>query len=350
MAGNHYIPQFILRHFCTDNLITYCDLKKQKIELRNTKSVFSEKGYYPDVLERSLCEKIELQFASLLNGKILKSHKRLNLSADEILILKKFLLTTVFRYKTNEQVESENYPDLSKSEFNSLGGDFFENLNKILECKTLEDMFNYADLDNESTNIKLFSYLKDILYSYTVIVSSKRCDEDFLIPDKGYASYEGPIKVKKLTATLDLAKKTNDPLLFQIASMLTPHDYSVFPLSSNLAILTMSPFFKLCLKGSPYKIKFPDDQPTLSDVLGFGNGGIIEAPKIRQQSEKVREYILEIQHLESKDVIFLNSLLISNSDQYFACADICRIQDTVDQLVDNNELSFLKSDMKSLRP
>ena len=105
MAGNHYIPQFILRHFCTDNLITYCDLQKQKIELRNTKSVFTEKGYYSDVLERSLCEKIEVQFATILNNKIIPSSNRLILSDDDMLILKKFLLISGLRYKIDLENE-----------------------------------------------------------------------------------------------------------------------------------------------------------------------------------------------------------------------------------------------------
>jgi hypothetical protein len=342
MAGNHYIPQFILRHFCTDNLITYCDLQKQKTELRNTKSVFTEKGYYSDVLERSLCEKIEVQFAAILNNKIIPSSNRLILSDDDMLILKKFLLISVLRFKINLENDVKLFPNLSKSKIESYLGDFYENLHKILECKTKEEMFKYIDFRHESTNIRLSAYFRDVLYSYTVIVSTKRCEEDFLIPDKGYASYEGPIKVKKLNATLDLAKKIRDPILFQIASMLTPHDYSVFPLSSSIAVLTMSSFFKLCSKGSPYNIKFPDDQPTLSDVLGFGNRETIEAPKVRNQSEKGLEYIIEIQSLNTDDVIFLNSLLLANSEQYFACADINRIQGTIERLSDNIDLSFLK--------
>jgi hypothetical protein len=343
MAGNHYIPQFILRHFCTDNLITYCDLQKQKVESRNTKSVFTEKGYYSDVLERSLCEKIEVQFATILNNKIIPAGNRLILSDDDMLILKKFLIISTLRYKVNLDYEVKLFPNLSKSEIERYLGDFSGNLHKILECKTKEEIFKYFDFKDDFTDMRLTAYLRDILCSYTVIVSTKRCEEDFIIPDKGYASYEGPIKIKKLNATLDLAKKTRDPLLFQIASMLTPHDYSVFPLSSNIAVLTMSPFFKLCLKGSPYNIKFPEEKPTLSDVLGFGNRETIEAPKVRNQSEKGIEYIIEIKSLNKDDVIFLNSLLLANSEHFFACANVNRIQKTICQFDDITYLSFLKT-------
>jgi hypothetical protein len=343
MAGNHYIPQFILRHFCTDNLITYCDLQNQKVESRNTKSVFTEKGYYSDVLERSLCEKIEVQFATILNNKIIPAGNRLILSDDDMLILKKFLIISALRFKINLENEVRLIPSLSKSEIERYLGDFSENLHKILECKTKEGILKYFDFKDDFTDMRLTAYLRDIWNSYTVIVSTKRCEEDFIIPDKGYASYEGPIKIKKLNATLDLAKKTRDPLLFQIASMLTPHDYSVFTLSSNIAVLTMSPFFKLCLKGSPYNIKFPEDKPTLSDVLGFGNRDTIKAPKIRASSEKGLEYILEIQSLNTEDVVFLNSLLLANSEQFFACANVNRIQKTISQFDDITYLSFLKT-------
>lgn len=342
MANSHYIPQLILRHFCANNSITYCDIQKRKVETRNTRSVFTEKGYYPDELEKSLCEKIEVQFADLLNKKILNSRIELILTADELLTLKKFLLITIYRYKIIEPNELELYNYFSKEEIEDFKGDFFENLNKILECRTKEEMFQYTDFKNESSNLTLNAYIRDVLYSYIIFVSSKRCEEDFVIPDKGYASYEGSATIKKLNAILELAKKTNDPLLFHVASMSTPHEYSVFPLTSNVAVLTMSPFYKLCLKNSPYNIKYPTETPTLSKTLGFGNREIIEAPKLKAKSENENEYTYEIKQLKVEDMTFLNSLLLTNVDHCFAYADISRIQETVNRVNENMDLSFLK--------
>ena len=42
--NNHYIPQFLLKHFCENGTIQYCDIENRKVEARNTRSVFSEKG------------------------------------------------------------------------------------------------------------------------------------------------------------------------------------------------------------------------------------------------------------------------------------------------------------------
>lgn len=344
MARNHYIPQFVLRHFCADNAITYCDIEKQKIELRNTKSTFSENEYYPEELERDLCESIETQFASLLNTKIAPNRYQINLSAEDMLILKKYLLVTIFRYKAFEPNELELYPSLSKDEIDQFKGDFFGNLNKILGCKSKDAMFDYMDMDNDSTNLTLSAYIRDILYSYIIFVSARHCGEDFLIPDKGYASYEGPGRIKKFNVVLDLAQKTGDPMLYQIASMLTPHDYSVFPLSSKMAVITMSPFYKLCLDNSPYKIKYPNEAPLLSEMLGFGSKEKIKPAKVLTYPGKENEYVCTIGELSQDDVTFLNTLLIGNADRYLACADLGRIQKTVEALDSNDELSFLKID------
>lgn len=341
MAKSHYIPQFILRHFCNEDAIIYCDLQKKKVEKRNTKSVFSEKEYYPEELERSLCQNIEVQFATLLNNKILTSRYSINLSPVEMDILKKYLLITIFRNKINEPNELELSPYLSKEDIKKYKGDFYENLNKILECKTKEDMLSYIDWENDSSNITLSAYLRDILGSYIIFVSTGHCDEDFLIPDKGCASYEGPGKVRKLNATIDLFKKTGDPVLRQTLLMLTPHDYTVFPLSSNLAVIAMSPFYKLCAEGSPYKIKFHDEAPTLSSMLGFGSKEKIKPPKVRTHPENGIEYVYTLRTLNEDEVIFINSISINNAVQYIACADLNKIHGTIAAVNYNNEFSYM---------
>ena len=71
MINSHYVPQLILRHFANAERIQYCDLGNRKVETRNIRSTFSEKGYYPDEIEKEMCYKIESQFANLLNNKLL---------------------------------------------------------------------------------------------------------------------------------------------------------------------------------------------------------------------------------------------------------------------------------------
>lgn len=341
----HYIPQLILRHFCKDNKLTYCDIKNRSTEQRNTVSVFSEKGYYPDELEKQICCKIETQFAELLNKKILNSKNRLILSADELLLLKKFLIITILRVKDDDRSCGRLFPELQADELVALEGDFCDNINCILNCKTADEAFNYLDIDNDNTNLTLLAYMRDILYSSIIFVRTNQCKEDFVIPDRGYASYSGPIHIKKFNAVLNTAKETGDPTLFDIAQMLTPHDYSVFPIAHNMAIITMSPFFKLCKPGTKLNVIFPPEAPTVSDALGFGSGRIVAGPNVRQTLDGAKEYIYGIEQLTNSDVCFLNALLINNSAQYFAYSDLEHINRSIayfSRISKREYFSFLK--------
>ena len=90
--NNHYIPQFLLKHFCENGTIQYCDIENRKVEARNTRSVFSEKGYYPDELEHDLCNKIESQFSKLLNDKLAISRYKVTINSEEKKKKKKYMI------------------------------------------------------------------------------------------------------------------------------------------------------------------------------------------------------------------------------------------------------------------
>ena len=163
-------PQFILRHFCVDDKIQYCDIQRKNVEARTTRTVFSEKGYYPDELEHDLCIKVESQFANLLNNKLVSERRKIVLSDGEMLLLKKYLMVSVFRYKTDELDNDLTKHGLTREEIESISGDFYGNINKVLACKTKEEACSYCIPESKNTNINLFSYMRDILYSYTLFV------------------------------------------------------------------------------------------------------------------------------------------------------------------------------------
>ena len=171
--------------------------------------------------------------------------------------------------------------------------------------------------------------MKDILYSYTLFVRTNNCKEDFIIPDRGWASYEGPIHIEKLIATLDAAMKSGDQTLFQIARMITPHDYSIFPLAHDLAVMTVSVFFKLLTDGVPKNIKFEEKGMTVSKALGFGDRDIIKPPVPKKIVGMGTEYHCEIQQLSKRDVHFLNALLLANTDRYFAYGDKTKVEKSI---------------------
>lgn len=334
MINSHFIPQLILRHFCEDGKINYFNITNKTVEQRSTKSVFTQKGYYPDQLEKDLCYKIEVQFANILNQKLLCNNHKIVLTRDDMLVFKKFLIITVLRVKDEGMEQNAWYqvlkrdgfiPETSDS-FDLLCGDFYDNINKILLCKSLDDLIEVLQ---HAKNINLFSYITDIIYSYNVFVRTNNCKEDFLISDKGWASYRGPISVKKLNAMYNMLERRYDPFIDTIIHMSSPQDYAVFPLTRNFAVIAMSPAFKMYLSGMPYKIIYPDNAPSLSQCLGFGDSRTIEVPKNKMRRDGVQEYYYEIQQLSKKDVIFLNSLLLKSADKYCGFANKQRVDESL---------------------
>lgn len=336
MVNNHYVPQFILRHFCEDEKIHYHDIEKHTTELRTTKSVFSEKGYYPDKLEKELCHKIETQFANILNKKILCENYKIALTADNLLILKKYLIITILRVRDKDLIHNTWYQVLKWAGIipkeNSLkdffSGDFFENMNRILECQTLDALLEVVQ---KGENLNLYTFVKDVVYSYNVFVRTNNCKEDFIISDRGWAGYRGPMSVKKLNAMLNMLEVRYDPYIDMLLHMSSPLDYAIFPLANNMAVITVSPAFKICLTGSPYNIIYPDNAPSLSKCLGFGSTNTIAMPDNRILRDGTKEYRYSIQQLSKQDVVFLNELLINNAEKFIGFANPSRISLSLDR-------------------
>lgn len=341
--NNHYIPQFLLKHFCEDGLIQYCDIENKKVESRNTRSIFSEKGYYPDELEHDLCNKIESQFSKMLNDKLAVSRYKVTINSDEMFILKKYMIVTALRYNSRELEDDPFIAQMPSDEKTKLIGDFYGRINDVLNCKNQYEMFQLIDINNKLKNLGLFLYVKNIMHSYTVIVKTNNCKQDFLITDRGCTRYSGSLSVEKALMLLDVAEKTNDPFMWQLASMVTIHDYSVFPITKNMAIINMSVFYKLFTKASPYRAMFSNLSSTINSVLGFGDLSLIEDPKVKNMLNGYKEYTMEIKQLSSKDVFFLNSLLFSLCNKNFAFANKSRIVQSLEyiQKEKNIDLSFV---------
>lgn len=336
MVNNHFIPQLILRHFCEDEKIQYYDIESHRIESRTTKSVFSEKGYYPDELEKDLCHMIEVQFANILNKKILSENYKISLTAEDMLVLKKYLIITTLRVRDDNMEHNAWYQVLKRDGFipeddsfkKFFSGDFYRNMKEILECRDLESLM---DIVKKGQNLNLFTYVRNTVYAYNVFVKTNNCKEDFIINDRGWADYRGPMSVKKLNAMIDMLEVRYDPYIDMLLHMSSPQDYAVFPVSKNMAIITMSPAFKICLPDAPYNIIYPDNAPTLSQCLGFGDADIINVPDNKILRNGTKEYRYKVQQLSRKDVGFLNSLLIQDTDQFFGFADADRVRGSLEK-------------------
>ena len=330
MVNSHYIPQFILRNFCSNNKIQYYNKKTHLTETRSTKSVFSEKGYYPEQLEKDLCHKIEYQFSVVLNSKILNAKNSITLNADDLWIVKKYLIITMLRVHDDNMETNVLFrfllrdgfidnPDEFKEMFSR---DFFDNISRILDCPNPQTALNMAF---EDYNMPYLSVIKDVMYSYNVFVKTNKTKEEFVMPDRGWANYCGIISVKKLNAIMNMPIFSFDPFAQQILKMSSPQDYAIFPLSKNLALIAVSPIIQIMLPNSQYKMIFPPEAPTLSKCMGFGNNKLF-APPNKQLIARTKLYNYEIHQLKLSDVIFLNSLLIENSKSYIGFSDYDKIK------------------------
>lgn len=317
MLRSHFIPQFILRAFCEDDKIQYMDLASRTVESRNPRSVFSEYGYYPEQLEHDLNDKIEKVFAPV-HKKILASTNKLTLSAAEMFLLKKFLLVSILRYNAKDALGEFLLDGMSESERALIFGKFFENIGKILECKDKVELTNFYQYSFVQSNLTLTAYAKDILGSYQIFVTSKECDKEFLLPDKGNAWYMGRLSMEKVFALQEMAIKYHNELFLQPLSVVTPHDYVIFPLSKNIAAICMSPFYKF-MADNP---KFTIAKSSIQDTLGFGNGYMLKQARVSfDRNNKPIDYGFDIKPLCGRDVEFLNKLLLLNAESHIAFAN-----------------------------
>lgn len=304
MLRSHYIPQFILRAFCEEDKIRYMDLTSKVVEPRNTRSAFSEEGYYPEQLEHDLCDKIEQAFAPV-HKKIISSRYKMVLDAREMFLLKKFLLIAALRIKSDELKQ------LPKS-------NFYKNIEIALNCATKEEfaqcMFG-AKLDS---NPLLNEYFLHIVGSYTIFLKSNHCGIDFLVPDQFGTDYMGTYKKKKFEIIDGMINYVPMPLFYDIKSKMTHHDYTIFPLSRNMAVLCVNPFYKLLSALPPHTLT----SNSIPHVFGFGNTELIEDAKVSfNPNGSIRDYSFNIKQLSCQDVCFLNQLMKQNAESHIAFAN-----------------------------
>ena len=353
MINSHYVPQFILRNFYYDDKITYCDLDKKTIEFRHTRSIFSEEGYYPDGIEKDLCKKAEYLFANLYHNKFENARNTISLSRDELFILKKYLVVCGVRYKYELSDEEKKKIDLLGPAFKI---DYDRCLNDMLSCETIEEAFKLLfkfedytrkllygkDYEEEDANLQLWSELKDILHSYIIVAKTR--DEQFIIPDVGRGIYQGPLGIVKTTSILDLYNKTLDPQLAQLMHLIGPRDYTIYPLSKNMVIISISSFYKLMTDSEfHFNIVMPEKYPTVSSLLEFGDRNMITPPKVKMKGRD-REYIYDIKFLSNKDVCHFNGLMIGECKRYIAFCELDKIQRSIETATDysKRDISFLK--------
>ena len=200
-------------------------------------------------------------------------------------------------------------------------------------------MLSGNKIDDETINMHLWSESKDIIQSYLVFVRAPR-DEKFIIPDTGRGVYEGPLGIKKLTGLIDYTMMHPDPRLWTLISTISPRDYSVYPLTKDLAVLTMNGFFKLVTDSEfDINVTLPEECPTVSSVLGFGSKEVINPPKVRFNGiNKVYKYT--VNRINSNDISHLNCLMMAQAKHFIAFNNPNEIKRSVELIDEYTDRSF----------
>ena len=152
---------------------------------------------------------------------------------------------------------------------------------------------------------------------------------------------------RKITGLIECNMKSPNHILSQVLLNINPHDYTVCPLTKDVAVLSMSVFFKFFTDSEiRTNVKLPDDCSTVSAMLGFGGSNDIAPPKVRFNKGK-KEYRYTVNRLTSKDISFFNFLMMAQAQHHIAFSDVKDIPKSVEAIADNTfrDFSFLRNDI-----
>lgn len=350
--NSHYIPQFILRNFCNDNgNLVYCDFDNKTTSVRNTRSVFSEEGYYPDRLEKDLSKQLEHSFANLYHNKLENAKDSIVLTRDEMFTIQKFLIASSIRYKYELTDNDKRFLNAIPKEYrylyeiNSLEGldrildfndydELVEYINHVIDTRYSPNPNTYKDSD---VNLQLFIEAREVLSNYLIFVRPSG-KEEFLIPDIGRGAYSGKMAVDKIMFSFYMMINDPNEISLQLPKLLSPRDFMLYPITKDLAIISMSVFYKLVSEASieRHGIQLRD----YSESLGFLDNTILNPSSYLKNDC----FHYKIKRINLHDVCHLNCISINQSKHFIACSDLSKIQQSISFAKVNIErdVSFLQ--------
>ena len=155
--------------------------------------------------------------------------------------------------------------------------------------------------------------------------------------------YIGPFGYDKIDIMLE-NNTLMSPDLLKIMQSLTPRDYSIFPISKKMAILTMSSFYLIMTDKEILRSEhISQDDSMIGDILGFGHAGLFSGPVTKPMRPSGTKYIYEVKKARPEDIAHLNALMIAQAENNIAFADSQKLNCTKEKLPKYTEkdLSFI---------
>ena len=316
---HHYIPRFILKNFNNENgQVNYWNIEKDKLEKRNTKSVFMNIDMYrceplnqddPTQIESKLSI-FEREIAELISNKILNKEEII-LDRRELGKLKIF--TTLLSFRSNHRMKqySENLFDGFTRQIllkYQPDGNFKElwkrEIDDIATCRCQKDIENSKNIDP----IVKQEFLNDMSCFYMTFVDTE--DEEFILTDI-YPTFE----------------------VFPIDVNINLHMHCLFPLTpTRMLILNNNIFRNDCW-----------DDPTLNMMLEYSQikGNAIIPPINIYKNIGIfnldDKFIYHVRKICRKDIEYINALFLKEAKVGFIFRNKNKILNSVISFNNRND-------------
>ncbi len=306
---HHYIPQFILRNFLDENSqVSYWDIKTNKLEKRNTRSVFMNMDMYRDELnhkekpthiESALAE-FEKEISELVKNKLL-SGTEIIINRQELEKLRIFLSLLSFRSNSRmEQYRNSRFNDNTRKILENYSPEGFEDLWKR-EVEELAKCRSYADVQNNPVVDPIIKtdFFNDLTGMYMTLVDAR--GGEFLLTD--------------IYPTLEI---------FPVQPGINIHMHCFFPLS---------PTRMLILNHIMFKEEVND--PMLNAMKSFSkiSGDMIVPPKSKRIMATAflpnDTYIYRVRKIYQDDVEYINALFLNEAQVGIMFKDADKISNSV---------------------
>ncbi|MCQ2776407.1 MAG: DUF4238 domain-containing protein [Bacilli bacterium] len=385
--NSHYVPQLVLRRFGNKLCLFNVKTGEYKEEV-NIDKAFVEKGFYTSETEKKLNERIESQFGNLFNNKLKLAESTLELTREELYLVKKFLLVSVIRSYGNEefmQKEKHFYDNAllnwrkfalakglpedkikeAEKEFKApfeekqIDGEtsfdyWMRTLNVVLDTNgTVKEIY-----DHPNKTYPAYRWAEVINNGYLAFWDSEQAHDEFVITDIGMTSenekgWDGIVNHnKKKTTFLNNLLKDEKSKEMQLAIMkyLYMHrcfteNFMMFPISANRMIVEIDPFFKFRIMYAPfYKM------PLLSELTFLDNESLYfpnDVKYVKEQTNQINpiyddgdKYIYKIKKLTSKETAYCNALFMDRINTYLGFNSLNKIVKSVSLYKKLNSLPF----------
>ena len=364
---NHYVQCRLLKNFAQqnkngNNVICVLNLINFAAYYAKPENAFCENNLY-DVefadnnkdLELKFKTNIEDPMGTLLNKIDNDSAPTFTFTRAELETIKKYILLQIYRTPHNKKSYT-NIPDntFELSQFN-----INQNESKVDFWK--REMLTILDSDWDSLlKTDMIGIRKNALEINSSFLMFIKTADEFCINDLGYCIERIPIKIPenqqddfikndKIIGQMLYGKDDFDEIAKkEIADESSYIDnYILFPISSNIAILVVSPLWKQYLLHPELRHKgIPFHSPLLQNHLSIPMTTYKNADKIKNDADIITyksledQYIYQLHTMSCEETIYLNHLTINEAFCYIGLKTLDKFLKTIREY---NSLSSMQT-------